>query len=1335
MGKSRRITGKADDGLIEAASPPRMRLSPLLHPLPRAALLAALAVGLAATAAPAAPVQREDPVRFARPALQVFTSREGLPQNSVMGLAFDAQGRLWVATQDGAAHYDGHAWGLESPPDRARSNFLRCVFAASDGGLWFGRQDGGVARLKAGRWDSFPLDPTAQRINAVAEEGGRIYAASEAGGLRVFDGSGWAPVEGLPSARIRCLESGAEGIWAGTATGLVRVAAGRVVATDPSLKGISALLETRSGLVAGTLDGTLQRRGPEGWSRLELPPGLQGRTLTCLAETEDGRGALALWVGSDGAGLWRRDAEGWRRLGAAEGLGSASLWSLQPQPRRGPTETLWIGTDAGLGRLAFGLWSSFGEAQGMTDASVYALALPEAPRLEGLWLGTRSGLWRIREGRAVPVPEAKEAVFSLLPWKDPEGERLYAGLRTRGLWDFDGLRWRQPPQPPALAGANIRRLQAGREGDLWAITGNHGVWRRRGTAWQGWTRAEGLPVDQTHSVLEASDGSLWIGTEAGGLARFRDGRVEVFDTRNSLPNNTVLCLAEGRWQGRAVVWAGTEGGGLLRTDLGPGVPAWTVLSDRSDPALPNNTVYQLQQDGGGRLYAFTNHGVARISERGGRAAVETFTTESGLPSQEFNGGASMVDGKGRIWAGGVGGAVVFDPAAEPPPGPLQSLVFTGIQVAGEPRALASGTRLGFRDRDLRFDFDLPQLLRGEETRYRTQLMGLEAAPHPWSAERYREFPGLRPGDYVFRVWARDFRGRIAGPLDLAFTLPPAPWRTPWAYGLYALALAGAIAAGVRLRLRALRRRTEELEAQVRARTAEIEAQKSQIEAQNQRIAGLMDSAALAQLDLLGWARGIAREVASALGVKDIGVFMVQGEELRPLSESGARRPSLHELRTTWLDPARDRRREARPVGEERRHEQILPVKGTAGDILGCLVVQGGFSLGSYERQLLGAFATQLGGVLELHRTRQTLQAAQARQALTRQALRDKGVALLQVCPACGRCYDESLKACLIEGARLESPRVLPHVLEGRYRLARLLGEGGMGLVFEARDLRLGREVALKLLKPELYANADLRARFQQEAKVLASLDHPGLIGIHDSGELEDGSAFLVMELLRGATLGSVLRRHGAGRPDQVADLLRQAAAGLAAAHRAGIMHRDIKPENLFLQPHDGGFRVKLLDFGLAKSLEAQTTGFTHTGMVVGTPQYMSPEQVNLRPMDARSDLYALAATGYEALSGRRLIRADQTMEVFSAITKGHHQPLGLLVPELPAAVETAFEAALEVDPEARPREVEAWVAGFAPLLEAMASKVPGWPSIPVEGFDGSPQPTGAEPTATKPKRA
>lgn len=263
---------------------------------------------------------------------------------------------------------------------------------------------------------------------------------------------------------------------------------------------------------------------------------------------------------------------------------------------------------------------------------------------------------------------------------------------------------------------------------------------------------------------------------------------------------------------------------------------------------------------------------------------------------------------------------------------------------------------------------------------------------------------------------------------------------------------------------------------------------------------------------------------------------------------------------------------------------------------------------------------------------------------------------------------------------------------GSYEILGELGSGGMGQVYRARDGRLDRDVALKVLPPHLAGSADALARFEREAKAVAALSHPNILAIYDVGRERD-QAFAVMELLLGETLRERLN-GGAMAARKAVEVAAQIAAGLAAAHERGIVHRDLKPENLFVLA-DG--RVKILDFGLARQQEraeshsqllgATTMGpgapGTEPGTVLGTVGYMAPEQVKGQTADARSDLFALGVILYELLSGRRAFARDSSVETMSAILREEPPELDLLAAKIPPALDRVLRRCLEKAPGER----------------------------------------------------
>ncbi len=497
-----------------------------------------------------------------------------------------------------------------------------------------------------------------------------------------------------------------------------------------------------------------------------------------------------------------------------------------------------------------------------------------------------------------------------------------------------------------------------------------------------------------------------------------------------------------------------------------------------------------------------------------------------------------------------------------------------------------------------------------------------------------------------------------------------------------------------------------LEQRVTERTAELEDAQA-------RVHRLTVSSQQALRDPGAWSELMANELCSALDANSVEVWRMQDGAFARLTLKSGEPPSVPRLETLMREPS------VFATGDD----VLLPVTGMSGELRAAVVVKGKRGAWSEsEKRLLATFVSQLAGALDLSRMRAEVEAATLRRAATRQALMESSAGLLQICPSCHRCYDHVPLQCSVDSALLESRRIFPYHIAGRYRLTRFLGEGAMGLVFEAHDERLRRTVALKAIKPEHFHSQDKRLRFEQEARALAQVQHPGVIAIFDSGELEDGTIYLVTERLVGATLRTLLDISGPGTPAQVASLLLQCAEALDAAHAVGLVHRDIKPDNIFAMASPDGLRFKLLDFGLAKEMAVDST-LTQTGVVIGTPLYMSPEQIRGEILDARSDFYALAVVGFEALSGRRLVQSQSLPDILMEVAQGTPTPLRDLVPGLPPKVGIAFDQALAKEPWQRPGKILDWALALAPRLLMLRLDRRGWPEdlqdIPASGLSSS----------------
>ena len=273
---------------------------------------------------------------------------------------------------------------------------------------------------------------------------------------------------------------------------------------------------------------------------------------------------------------------------------------------------------------------------------------------------------------------------------------------------------------------------------------------------------------------------------------------------------------------------------------------------------------------------------------------------------------------------------------------------------------------------------------------------------------------------------------------------------------------------------------------------------------------------------------------------------------------------------------------------------------------------------------------------------------------------DDRAALLKECPACGACYDAGADRCVADGHALVLSLPVRRLVDSRYRLDRLIGKGGMGAVYEARDLQLERLVAVKIMLGRSFGDQRTLRRFRHEARAAAQLNHPNIVAVYDVGRLEAEGAYLVMERVHGVTLRAELQR-GPLRPRVVAEWFDQMLAGVSAAHGRGIVHRDLKPENVIgTSAGDRPFVVKILDFGLAKLAPDATlaTGtMTSDGAVMGTLGYMAPEQLLGQQVDHRADIFAVGVMLAETLTGRRPFEGAGYSDFVQAALRGeYHLP-------------------------------------------------------------------------------
>ncbi|HEU5358276.1 MAG TPA: serine/threonine-protein kinase [Gemmatimonadales bacterium] len=322
---------------------------------------------------------------------------------------------------------------------------------------------------------------------------------------------------------------------------------------------------------------------------------------------------------------------------------------------------------------------------------------------------------------------------------------------------------------------------------------------------------------------------------------------------------------------------------------------------------------------------------------------------------------------------------------------------------------------------------------------------------------------------------------------------------------------------------------------------------------------------------------------------------------------------------------------------------------------------------------------------------------------------------MKFCPVCGTEYADDVKFCPRDGQTLKSANpsgdLIGQVIADRYHITKKLGEGGMGAVYLGEHVKMGRKSAIKVMTGSMSNDPDAISRFNREANNASRINHPNVCAIYDFGETPDGIIYLAMEFIEGKSLSGLLKETGPLPLNRATAILRQTADGLEVAHELGIVHRDLKPDNIMIATQAGKDLVKVVDFGIAKAVGGEDTGqkVTKTGLVVGTPEYMSPEQLSGDKLDGRSDIYSLALVYYRMITGALPFQAETSQETMIKRLTDDPMPLSEALPtgHFPAGLQPVMDKALARYPNDRYASAAQFATDVEKALAGMSAAEQG----------------------------
>lgn len=822
-------------------------------------MLLSLALPASAQLRASTPVTALDLMDLGAPAFTNFSPRDGLPEAGMMSTCVDREGFVWGASPAGIFRYDGRRWVASEDPAVAHSAVN--VFVDHQGTLWAAFRNTGLARYDGRHWHventatGLPSNQIRRFAETVDPQGAvKLWALTwDQGLLQRIDGR-WQVDPGnssLPADPLRSMaqtrQLGAPGRqWLGTnARGLWyrdpgqvqwhrweghQFDASQVEYMLPVMQG--AREELWISLYTGGL-WRMRQDSMRHWSQQQGD--LPSNVLYSMASTALSDGQRAVWVATR-AGLLRMHGDSVQVFDRRHDMRSDVIRDISAWRSPDGLDVLWMATDAGVSRTALGAspWA-IASLMGTNALGVFGFLIePDGHGGERLWVGSSGDGLALYEQRNWHHFTQREGIpsdaniGSVMRTTEADGSNSYwvslrDGLllrRQAGQTRFHQVQtpWRQATGELVYA-TLVRNVDGQRE--QWFAMRETGLYRLRGGRWTHYASPDPSAPWRAMGIREVIDPQgrswLWAATNQG-LARFDGQRWDTLAHQIGLPEITLMGLTLiPDHHGRQILWLGTTSAGVTRVDIT--IPRSPRVLPADLPAPPDPSVYSAQPDTAGQVYLCTNNGVQLLTPTSHGYVSRIFNRREGMVHQECN-YVQMVDAHDRFWTGTLGGLAVYDPRREARDRFPKPLRITGLHIDGRTvhdRIL----RVPAGAREIRIDYALLSWYREADSRFRTQLIGYENTPGPWSEQASRTFNALPPGKYLLRVEARDHAGNASTPATLEVAVQAQWWQTTMFQIVECLAALLLIYLALRLRTRHLRGQRTALEAHVAARTAEL----------------------------------------------------------------------------------------------------------------------------------------------------------------------------------------------------------------------------------------------------------------------------------------------------------------------------------------------------------------------------------------------------------------------------------------------------------------------------------------------------------------------------------